>query len=122
MHEYLHEVDAYLRGLQDCLCAALENLDDGARFADDRWQRESGGGGLTRVLKNGNVFEQAGVGYSRVRGDTLPPSASTQRPELAGRAWTAIGVSLIAHPRNPYVPTAHLNVRHLEAYKPGAEP
>lgn len=122
MHEHLHEVDAYLRGLQDRLRAALEALDGGARFGDDTWQREGGGGGgRTQVLKEGAVFEQTGVGYSRVHGDTLPPSASAQRPELAGRAWTATGVSLVSHPRNPYVPTAHLNVRYFEASKPDAE-
>jgi coproporphyrinogen III oxidase len=80
------------------------------------------GGGRTRVLKDGAVFEQAGVGYSKVSGDTLPPSASAHRPELAGRAWTASGVSLVIHPRNPYVPTAHMNVRFFEARKPDAEP
>ena len=80
------------------------------------------GGGLTRVLKNGAVFEQAGVGYSKVFGDTLPPSASAQRPELAGRSGLANGVSVVVHPRNPYVPTAHMNVRFFEAHKPDAEP
>ncbi|MEO6967832.1 MAG: oxygen-dependent coproporphyrinogen oxidase [Rhodanobacteraceae bacterium] len=148
MPDHINEVDEYLRGLQGRLCAALENLDDAARFAEDRWQREEtltpplapaarardvggqsatanssmGGGGCTHVLKDGAVFEQAGVGYSRVHGDTLPPSASALRPELGGRSWTASGVSLVAHPRNPYVPTAHLNVRYFEARKPDAEP
>ena len=122
MHEHIQEVDAYLRGLQDRLCAALEQADGRTRFGEDAWTRASGGGGRTRVLKDGAVFEQAGVGYSKVFGDTLPPSASAHRPELAGRSWTASGVSLVVHPRNPSVPTAHMNVRFFEARKADAEP
>jgi len=100
------QVDAYLRDLQDRLCAALERADGGASM---------GGGGRTRVLKHGAVFEQAGVNFSRVEGTALPPSATAHRPELAGRAWSALGVSLVAHPGNPYVPTTHMNVRYFEA-------
>src|SRR5690242_8684759 len=100
------EVEKYLRGLQDRLCAALESEDGGAKFSSDPWQREGGGGGLTRILADGAVFERAGVGFSFVLGDQLPPAASKQRPELAGRRWKALGVSLVVHPKNPYVPTA----------------
>ena len=105
----------HLHALQDRICAAVETADGSARFIQDAWQRPEGGGGRTRVLKNGNTFEQAGVNFSRVEGEHLPPSASAHRPELAGRAWTAIGVSLVLHPRNPYVPTTHMNVRYFEA-------
>ena len=112
------QVETFLRGLQDRLCAALETADGGARFVEDAWTRAEGGGGRTRVLKNGAVFEQAGVNYSRVNGERLPPAATAQRPELAGCAWTALGVSLVLHPHNPYVPTTHLNVRYFQACKP----
>jgi coproporphyrinogen III oxidase len=130
MQSAVAHVDATLRALQDRLCAGLEAADGGARFLEDAWQRQEagaepgrgGGGGLTRVIKNGAVFEQGGVNFSRVNGDRLPPAATAQRPELAGCAWTALGVSLVLHPRNPYVPTTHLNVRYFEARKSGAEP
>ncbi len=122
MSDHATEVENYLRSLQERLCSAFEAFESEARFGDDVWARPSGGGGRTRVLKDGAVLEQAGVGYSKVFGDTLPPSASVQRPELAGRSWTACGVSVVVHPRNPYVPTAHMNVRFFEARKPGAEP
>ena len=122
MSDHATEVENYLRSLQERLCSAFEAFESEARFGDDVWARPSGGGGRTRVLKDGAVLEQAGVGYSKVFGYTLPPSASAQRPELAGRSWTACGVSVVVHPRNPYVPTAHMNVRFFEARKPGAEP
>src|SRR5882724_11390141 len=115
-------VEAFLRGLQDRLCAALEVVDGGAHFREDTWMRAEGGGGRTRVLADAAVFEQGGVNFSRVHGQRLPPAATAQRPELAGRTWTALGVSLVLHPRNPYVPTTHLNVRYFEARKDGAEP
>ena len=115
-------VATFLRDLQDRICATLEGADGGARFTEDAWTRAEGGGGRTRVLKNGAVFEQGGVNFSHVEGDRLPPAASAQRPELAGCAWTALGVSLVLHPRNPYVPTTHLNVRYFEARKPDANP
>jgi coproporphyrinogen III oxidase len=118
----LDTVGAFLRGLQDRICCALEAADGGARFQEDAWQRPGGGGGRSRVLKQGAVFEQGGVGYSHVFGERLPPAATAQRPELAGRAWNAIGVSLVVHPRNPYLPTTHMNVRYFEAVADGAEP
>ena len=119
------DIEVYLRGLQDRTCAALEAADGSARFAEDAWTRPHSdvhlrGGGCTRVLADGAVFEQGGVNFSRVQGERLPPAATAQRPELAGRAWTALGVSLVLHPRNPYVPTTHLNVRYFEARKPDA--
>ena len=116
------EIDAvrdYLTGLQGRVCAAVEALDGAARFVEDAWQREEGGGGRTRILRDGNVFEQAGVGFSDVSGTSLPPSASAARPELAGASWRAVGVSLVLHPRNPYVPTTHANVRHFRAMRDG---
>jgi len=115
-------VEAFLHDLQDRICAALEQADGAARFAEDAWTRSEGGGGRTRVLKDGAVFEQGGVNFSRVSGASLPPAASAHRPELAGRAWTALGVSLVLHPGNPHVPTTHLNVRYFEAHKDGADP
>lgn len=108
-----------LAGLQDRLCLALETADGGARFAEDAWTRPEGGGGRTRILRDGAVFEQAGIGFSDVSGETLPPSASAARPELAGASWRAVGVSLVLHPRNPYVPTTHMNVRHFRAQRAG---
>jgi coproporphyrinogen III oxidase len=115
-------VAEYLRGLQETICAALEAEDGGARFGDDRWEREEGGGGRTRVLAGGAAFEQAGVGFSDVRGSHLPAAATARRPELAGRSFRALGVSLVIHPANPYVPTSHANVRFFLAERPGGEP
>lgn len=113
-------VEDYLRDLQRRLCEAFERL-DGKRFREDRWERP-GGGGVTRVLTDGELFEQAGVNFSRVSGDALPPSATQSRPELAGRGFLAMGVSVVVHPRNPYLPTTHLNVRFLRADKEGESP
>jgi len=115
------EVERYLLDLQDRLCAAIERADGRAAFHEDRWQRPEGGGGRTRVLTDGAVFEQAGVNFSSVSGQQLPPAATAHRPELAGSAWTAQGVSLVIHPQNPYIPTTHLNVRFFEAKKPDGE-
>lgn len=159
-------VEAWLRGLQDRICAGLEAADGKARFGRDEWTRAeggpdtvperseagaggaegpatfgplsgpespapaptltrhrvAGGGGLSRVLENGALFERAGVGFSLVHGAKLPPSASAVRPELAGRGFRAMGVSLVLHPRNPFVPTTHLNVRYLVAEKAGSDP
>ncbi|WP_250626550.1 oxygen-dependent coproporphyrinogen oxidase [Pinirhizobacter soli] len=115
-------VETFLRDLQDRICSAVENLDGQARFTEDAWVREAGGGGRTRVLRNGAVFEQAGVNFSRVHGDTLPPAATAHRPELAGGSFIATGVSLVLHPNNPHVPTTHANVRYFEARKEGVEP
>jgi coproporphyrinogen III oxidase len=107
----LAAVRAYLLTLQDAMCAALEAEDGSRRFQTDEWQRSEGGGGRTRVLAEGAVFEKAGVAFSHVHGTKLPPSATAHRPGLAGQAWEAVGVSAVIHPRNPYVPTAHMNVR-----------
>ncbi len=107
----------YLLGLQASIVAALEKV-DGGRFGKDDWKRPGGGGGTSRILEGGKVFERAGVGFSHVEGDKLPPSASAHRPEIAGRAWGAMGVSLVLHPRNPYVPTVHMNVRFFRAKAP----
>jgi len=115
-------VKQYLLALQDRICQALELEDGQARFLEDAWDRAQGGGGRSRVLAEGAVFEKAGVNFSHVYGDQLPPSASAVRPELAGRSWQAMGVSLVIHPRNPYVPTSHANVRFFVAEKPGEEP
>jgi coproporphyrinogen III oxidase len=111
---------AYLRNLQDRICTALEALDGGAQFRRDRWERAEGGGGESRVLRGGAVFEQAGVNFSHVLGTKLPPAATAQRPELAGASWMATGVSLVIHPLNPYVPTTHANVRFFSAHRPDA--
>jgi coproporphyrinogen III oxidase len=109
----------YLTGLQDRICTSVEAVDGTARFAEDAWTREEGGGGRTRILRDGAVFEQAGVGFSDVSGTSLPPSASAARPELAGASWRAVGMSLVLHPRNPHVPTTHANVRHFRAMRDG---
>jgi coproporphyrinogen III oxidase len=107
----IESVAAWLRELQDRVTEAITAIDGGATFRRDHWQRAEGGGGESRVLRDGRVFEQAGINYSDVLGRQLPPSATAHRPELAGRGWRAMGVSLVIHPRNPYVPTSHANVR-----------
>ena len=112
----------FLTSLHDNLCQQLSQLDGGAVFQDDHWQREEGGGGLTRILTDGEIFEKAGVAFSRVNGTELPPSASAHRPELAGRTWEAMGVSMVLHPHNPYIPTSHANVRFFRADKDGEQP
>lgn len=117
----IERVKQYLLGLQDDICRSLESADGEGRFEEDLWQREAGGGGRTRVLEQGAVFEQAGVNFSHVFGNRLPPSATAARPELEGRDFQAMGISLVIHPRNPYVPTSHANVRFFIANKPGAE-
>jgi coproporphyrinogen III oxidase len=115
----------YLTGLQDRICTAIEAADGSARFREDAWSRPPAdtspirGGGRTRILRDGAVFEQAGIGFSDVSGDRLPPSASAHRPELAGASWRAVGVSLVFHPRNPHLPTTHANVRHFRAERDG---
>jgi coproporphyrinogen III oxidase len=114
-------VTDYLLNLQDRICAELERTDGTAKFAQDDWRREAGGGGRTRVLVEGGVFEQAGVNYSHVHGDNMPGSATAHRPELQDRSFQAMGVSLVMHPRNPYVPTAHMNVRFFIAEKEGMD-
>jgi len=118
----LAAVKDYLLKLQDRICTALAAEDGGPGFREDNWEREAGGGGRSRVLEEGAVFEKAGINFSHVRGEGLPASATAARPELAGRSFEAMGVSLVIHPRNPYVPTSHANVRFFLAEKPGAEP
>lgn len=118
----LHAVKTYLLGLQDSICSALEAEDGGAAFREDAWTRAEGGGGRTRILTDGHVFEKGGVAFSHVHGTRLPPSATAHRPELAGKPWQALGVSLVIHPRNPRVPTSHANVRFFIADPDGAAP
>jgi coproporphyrinogen III oxidase len=111
----------YLQSLQAKIIEALE-LVDGKNFMQDSWNRPEGGGGTSCILEEGNVFERAGVGFSHVLGSKLPPAATVAHPEAAGRAWQAMGVSLVLHPRNPYVPTVHMNVRFFVAEKEGEAP
>ena len=118
----VNAVKEYLMDLQDRICAALEKEDGQVKFIEEVWQRKEGGGGRTRVLRDGAVFEQAGVNFSHVMGASMPPSATAHRPELAGRSFEAMGVSLVIHPSNPFVPTTHLNVRLFVARKEGQEP
>jgi coproporphyrinogen III oxidase len=123
-------VRSYLLDLQDRICQALQTEDGSARFGEDAWSRgdddggplELGGGGRSRVLENGGVFEQAGVNFSHVTGASLPPSATATRPELEGRGFEALGVSLVIHPENPHIPTSHANVRFFVAEKDGEDP
>lgn len=115
-------VKGFLQQFQTDLCEALSQADGKASFTSDPWQREQGGGGITRTLIDGAIFEKAGVGFSEVFGDKLPPSATAKRPELAGRKWRAMGVSLVIHPVNPHVPISHANVRFFTASMPGEEP
>jgi coproporphyrinogen III oxidase len=115
-------VKTYLLSLQDRICSAIETEDGSGCFEEESWERPEGGGGRSRVMSEGAVFEQAGVGFSHVHGPGLPPSATAQRPELAGRSFEALGVSLVFHPWNPYIPTTHMNVRYFVAEKPGHEP
>jgi coproporphyrinogen III oxidase len=114
-------VKAYLQDLQQRIVTALEAA-DGASFVADSWQRPEGGGGTSRILEEGNLFERGGVGFSHVMGQNLPPSAAANRPQIAGRAWEAMGVSLVLHPRNPHVPTVHMNVRFFTTHAEGEEP
>ena len=116
------DVTAWLRGLQDRICVAIEACDGEGRFAEDAWTRAEGGGGRSRVMKEGAVFEQAGIGFSEVHGTRLPPSATQHRPQLAGAPWRAAGVSLVFHPRSPRIPTTHMNVRVFEARPAEGEP
>ena len=115
-------VSDYLLTLQDTICDAIEKTDGEGRFREDEWQRDEGGGGRSRVMEGGAVFEKAGINFSHVFGRELPPSATAARPELAGRNFQAMGVSLVIHPDNPYIPTTHANVRFFIAEKPDAEP
>jgi coproporphyrinogen III oxidase len=118
----LAEIESYLFDLQDEICASLEKADGLGKFKEDKWANKTCGHGRTRVLKNGSVFEQAGVNFSLVKGDSLPACATEKRPELVGCSFHAMGVSLVVHPLNPYVPTTHLNVRFFLAEREGMEP
>ena len=109
------KVRHYLMALQDQICASLENESGGSQFSEDSWTRAEGGGGRSRVMAEDSVFEKAGINFSDVRGDGLPASATATRPHLAGLPFRAMGVSLVVHPRNPHVPTAHMNVRFFYA-------
>jgi coproporphyrinogen III oxidase len=115
-------VRAYLLDLQDRICASLEAEDDRGRFQEQSWQREEGGGGRSRVMEAGAVFEKAGINFSDVQGAQLPASATAARPRLAGASFRAMGVSLVCHPENPHVPTTHMNVRFFHAEPKEGEP
>jgi len=122
MEHRITQVKTFLLSLQESICEGLSDLDAKGQFATDAWEREGGGGGITRVLQGGRLFEKGGVNFSHVFGHNLPPSATAHRPELAGRDFQALGVSLVIHPDNPYIPTTHANVRFFVAQKPGTEP
>lgn len=114
--ESLDLVTSFMRSLQSRICSELESVEDsGSRFSSDSWSRDEGGGGVSMVLEGGETYEKAGVNFSHVTGTQLPPSATASRPELAGRPFYATGVSIVIHPRNPYVPTSHANVRFFLA-------
>lgn len=115
-------VESYLLELQNKLSKTFEQLDGQEQFIEDSWIRSQGGGGLTRILKEGKTFAKAGVNFSHVKGDQLPPSASAHRKELAGCHFSALGVSVVIHPENPYVPSAHANVRFFIAEKENSRP
>lgn len=121
-HPDVDAVHRYLLELQSVICDRLEALDGQVRFQADQWQRPEGGGGISRVISDGGVFEKGGVNFSHVMGQSLPPSATAHRPHLAGAPWQAMGVSLVMHPKNPYVPTSHANVRFFVATPPEGEP
>ncbi len=115
-------VSNYLLGLQDRICQALEHVDQDKVFREHQWKREEGGGGRSRVMEEGAIFEKAGINFSHVHGAQLPASATAHRPELAGRSFEAMGVSLVIHPRNPYAPTSHANVRFFLAEESSMDP
>lgn len=117
-----HAVKRYLQNLQDNICARLSAVDGKGQFVEDAWTREEGGGGRSRVITEGAVIEKGGVNFSHVMGANMPASATAHRPELAGRSFEAMGVSLVIHPHNPYIPTSHANVRFFIAEKEGEEP
>ena len=118
----IDDVSHYLQSLQNRIVSELEHIDGKAAFHEDTWTREGGGGGQSRVLKNGGVFEQAGVNFSHVFGEELPPSATKSRPDLAGKGFQAVGVSLVLHPHNPYIPTTHANFRFFIAAPGDSKP
>ena len=118
----IEAIRSYLLTLQNSITDALCDLDGSLELREDKWDREEGGGGCSRVMRDGDVFEQAGINFSHVFGDDLPASATAHRPELAGRKFQALGVSLVIHPVNPYVPTTHMNVRFFVAEKDNKDP
>ncbi|EPB0878903.1 oxygen-dependent coproporphyrinogen oxidase [Yersinia enterocolitica] len=118
----IDQIKTYLLDLQDKICDVLAHADASAKFTEENWVREEGGGGRSRVMVKGAVFEQAGVNFSHVFGAALPASATAHRPELAGRSFQALGVSLVIHPNSPYLPTSHANVRFFIAEKPDEDP
>jgi coproporphyrinogen III oxidase len=118
----LDAVEQYLKQLQDDICQQIEAEDGEGKFVEDSWERPGGGGGRTRVLNGGAAIEKGGVNFSMIHGDTLPPSATAHRPELTGGSFKAMGLSLVLHPKNPYAPTSHANVRLFVAEKEGIEP
>ncbi len=118
----IDSIKHYLLDLQDRVCTTLMQLDSDLILKEDQWEREGGGGGRSRVMQQGKIFEQGGINFSHVHGDSLPPSATAHRPELAGRSFQALGDSLVIHPLNPYVPTTHMNVRFIIAEKEGEDP
>ncbi len=115
-------IEAFLINLQQRICDSIEAHESEARFITDKWQREEGGGGITRVLAGGEIIEKGGVNFSSIEGASMPATATAHRPELAGRSFKAMGVSVVMHPCNPYAPTSHANVRFFIAEKEGAEP
>ena len=118
----IDSIKQYLLDLQMRICSKFVDIDSDLVLKEDEWQRETGGGGRTRVLQKGKIFEQGGINFSHVYGDNLPPSATAHRPELAGRSFQALGNSLVIHPLNPYIPTTHMNIRFFIANKEGEEP
>lgn len=116
------EIETYLKDLQQRICESIEQHEPEARFISDEWQRTEGGGGITRVIANGKVIEKGGVNFSSIEGASMPATATAHRPELAGRSFKAMGLSIVMHPVNPYAPTSHANVRFFVAEKDGAEP
>lgn len=122
MPDKINTVKSYFLGLQDTICHMLEAEAAGSAFREESWEHAQGGGGRTRIMENDTLFEQAGVNFSHVIGSSLPPAATANRPELAGRGFQATGVSLVIHPRNPYVPTSHANIRFFIAEAPNKPP
>lgn len=118
----VQQIKSYFLQLQDDICSQLEQADTKSEFSTDEWTREQGGGGRTRVISHGKIIEKGGVNFSHVFGDSMPASATAHRPELAGRSFQAMGVSLVVHPENPFVPTSHMNVRFFIAEKAGSDP
>ena len=121
-HPPINDIKVFILDLQNRICAALEEIESGTQFVEDTWTTPHGGVGRSRILSKGRVFEQAGVNFSHIYGDKLPPSATANRPELAGRRFQAIGLSLVIHPENPHIPTSHANVRFFISEKNGEPP